>query len=91
MLRQRTQLSELAKSVSENPSYTELKADFGDESDRLVEEFQDLERHVNASALQLIIDVFKETTEPVDRLVKTAMAPTMVRNLLIVLIIVLSL
>jgi hypothetical protein len=38
----------------------------------LLAECQDLERHVNASLLQLLVDVFKETCEPVDRMAKAA-------------------
>ena len=50
-----------------------------------MDELQDLERHVNASVLELYVDVFKETTEPLDRLVRAALDTNTVRPLLKIL------
>ncbi len=38
-------------------------------------EVQDLERHVNAAVLQLIVSSFTETLQPGDRLVRAALKP----------------
>ena len=75
VLKQRNKISELAQSVVDNPTFSELKADFNDNCEFLIQEFQDLERHVNASVLQLIVSTFKETTEPMERLVRAALSP----------------
>ena len=39
-------------------------------------EVQDLERHVNAAVLELIVTTFHETCEPMDRLVRAALKPS---------------
>lgn len=44
-----------------------------------IDEFCELEKDVNLALLNLVVDVFKETTEPLERLVKAAMYSTQVR------------
>ena len=39
----------------------------------MIDEFCELEKNVNMSLLHLIVDIYKETTEPIERLIKTAM------------------
>lgn len=73
VLRQKSQLTEQFKKSEANPEYRELRAEYLDSCDRLVEEIQDLERHVNFGVMWLIADVFKESAEPLERLVKMAM------------------
>ena len=58
-----------------------FRAEFDESCERLSDEFQDLERHVNAAVLQQIVDVFKETTEPLERMMKAALAPSLVSSL----------
>ena len=54
------------------------REDFGVACEQLMQESQDLERHVNGAVLQLIVTVFKETVEPMDRLVRAALKPIVV-------------
>lgn len=52
-----------------------FRSDFENHCDQLIEDFQELERHVNAAVLHQVVDVFKETIEPLERLVKAALSP----------------
>ena len=54
------------------------REDFGGACEQLMHESQDLERHVNGAVLQLIVSTFKETVEPMDRLVRAALKPIVV-------------
>ena len=73
ILRQRSQLSELSKNISTMPALTETAEDFDTACDILLSEFRDLEKHVAAAVTHLIVDVFRETTQPLDRLVKAVL------------------
>ena len=73
LLKERGNVSELGKRLRRGLSgMEELEDELRDSCMSLSAECQDLERHVNASLLQLFVDVFKETCEPVDRMVKAA-------------------
>lgn len=61
--------------VTDNPTFVELREDFNDNCEQLLGEFQDLERHVNAAILHLIVTTFFETTEPLERMIKAALTP----------------
>ena len=39
----------------------------------LMAELRDLERHVNAAVLELVVVALKETTEPIERLLQAAL------------------
>ena len=52
-----------------------FRKDFGGACELLILESQDLERHVNGAVLQLIVSTFRETVEPMDRLVRAALKP----------------
>ena len=67
-------MTELGKNARDNPSLAEVREDFDAACESLVGEFQDLERHVSAAVTQLIVDVFRESTQPLDRLVKGALS-----------------
>ncbi|XP_064630098.1 uncharacterized protein LOC135488988 isoform X2 [Lineus longissimus] len=87
ILRRRSSVSEYLKSMKKYPDYAEIRgyplfkknfsrSDFDEACEKLIDEFHDLERHVNSSILQQIVDIFAETTEPLERLVKAALCPT---------------
>ena len=44
----------------------------------MIDEFCELEKNVNISLLHLVVEVFKETTGPLERLVKAAVYPSQV-------------
>lgn len=52
-----------------------LRADYSDVCETLTDEFCELEKNVNVSLLHLVVEVFKEATEPLERLVKFAVYP----------------
>ena len=49
------------------------REDYNECCESFIDEFCELEKNVNMSLLHLIVDIFKETTEPIERLIKTAM------------------
>ncbi len=65
------------------PSSHDFSIDFMESCSQLMLEVQDLERHVNAAVLELIVTTFHETCEPMDRLVRAALKPAGVRSHLI--------
>ncbi|ELU13813.1 hypothetical protein CAPTEDRAFT_195498 [Capitella teleta] len=73
ILKERGSVAEMGKQLRRGLSeMADVESDLREACMILLAECQDLERHVNASLLQLFVDVFKETTEPVDRMVKAA-------------------
>jgi hypothetical protein len=54
------------------------RKDFDECCELFIDELCELEKHVNIALLHLVVDVFKETTEPLERLVKAAMYNTLV-------------
>ena len=55
------------------------REDYEECCENYIDEFCELEKDVNLALLNLVVDVFKETTEPLERLVKAAMYSTQVR------------
>lgn len=54
------------------------REDYEECCENFIDEFCELEKDVNLALLNLVVDVFKETTEPLERLVKAAMYSTQV-------------
>ena len=81
VFRQLTHVTELHKNVTSSPEFTQLQLDFGDACDCLIEELRDLQRHSSAAVLHLVMDVFKETTEPLSRLLRFALATSQVSDM----------
>jgi hypothetical protein len=52
--------------------------DYDDVCELLTDEFCELEKNVNISLLHLVVEFFKETEEPLERLVKKAVYSDMV-------------
>lgn len=50
-----------------------FREDYDEVCEGLIDEFCDLERHVNMAVLHLIVLTFCQTTETLDKLVQTAM------------------
>jgi len=48
------------------------RGDFDDICETLIDELCELEKNVNISLLHLCVEYFKETTQPLERLVKKA-------------------
>ncbi|KAK3597757.1 hypothetical protein CHS0354_006116 [Potamilus streckersoni] len=65
----------LFESLQTNPEITKIKEDYDDACEIFIDEFCELEKNVSVALLHLIVDVFQETTEPLERLVKAAMYP----------------
>ncbi|KAK6186313.1 hypothetical protein SNE40_008374 [Patella caerulea] len=73
ILQAKGRVLELQTLTKTNPNIIEIRRDFDGVCEMLMDELCDLEKHVNVSLLYLIIDVFKETNQPIDRLLKTAL------------------
>ncbi|OWF53522.1 uncharacterized protein LOC110446295 isoform X2 [Mizuhopecten yessoensis] len=73
ILQLKSQVFKLHSSVKDNPDIQSMQDDFADICESLMDEFYELERNVNLALLHLMIDIFQETTEPLERLVKSAM------------------
>lgn len=54
------------------------REDYDDACELLIDEFCELEKNVNVSLLHLVVEFFKETTEPLENLVKKALYADMV-------------
>lgn len=77
ILHQRSCVSDMGKRLRRGlVELPEIDAELREACRLLLDECQDLERHINASLLQLLVDVFKETCEPIDRMVRAAMEPS---------------
>ncbi|CAH1782849.1 unnamed protein product [Owenia fusiformis] len=62
------------KNVQHNPDFVELRSDYDDSCSNVAMELHDLERHVNNATLHQVVATFKETTQPLDRLVRAALS-----------------
>ena len=72
ILQVRSDVLERYDAVQENPTFTQLVLDFREACERLAQDLLTLENLVKSALVHQVIDVFTETTEPLDRLVKTA-------------------
>ncbi|XP_060073578.1 uncharacterized protein LOC132553356 [Ylistrum balloti] len=73
ILQLKSRVFQLHGSIKDNPDIKAMQDDFNDICENLMDEFYELERNVNLALLHLVIDIFQETTEPLERLVKSAM------------------
>ncbi|XP_033755819.1 catenin alpha-like [Pecten maximus] len=73
ILQLKSRVFQLHSSAKDNPDVKAMQDDFNDVCESLMDEFYELERNVNLALLHLVIDIFQETTEPLERLVKSAM------------------
>ena len=83
-------MTELHKNVTSSPQYKQLQLDFGDACDGLMQELLDLERHTSAAVLHLVMEVFKETSEPLSRLLKAALSTSKVNVFFILILIIIT-
>ncbi|KAL3863862.1 hypothetical protein ACJMK2_005589 [Sinanodonta woodiana] len=65
----------LFESLQANPEITKIKEDYDDACEIYIDEFCELEKTVSVALLHLIVDVFQESTDPLERLVKAVMSP----------------
>ncbi|XP_076104056.1 uncharacterized protein LOC143072834 isoform X1 [Mytilus galloprovincialis] len=65
----------LSITIKEKTDIQRMREDYDECCESLIDEFCELEKNVNMSLLHLIVDIFKETTEPIERLIKAAMYP----------------
>ncbi|XP_071480577.1 uncharacterized protein [Diadema antillarum] len=72
ILQLRSDVTKTHTAMEDNASYSQLLADFGALCEELARDLLTLESLVKSSITHQIVDVFTETTEPMDRLVKTA-------------------
>ncbi|XP_069113867.1 uncharacterized protein [Argopecten irradians] len=73
ILQLKSRVLQLHSSLKDNPDIKAMQDDYSDLCENLMDEFYELERNVNLALLHLVIDIFQETTEPLERLVKSAM------------------
>ena len=60
------------EALQDNPSYSQLDSDFKESCERLAHDLLTLESSVKSALVHQVVDAFTETTEPLDRLVKTS-------------------
>ena len=76
LLRLKNRVADYCNNVLDNPSFQQLHRDFDHLCDKLADDFKDLESVVNVAVLNLLVETFMETHEPLDRLIKAAMMST---------------
>nr|XP_022344861.1 uncharacterized protein LOC111137616 isoform X2 [Crassostrea virginica] len=80
VLQLKSRVLQLNHSMNSNPELPALREDYEECCENYIDEFCELEKDVNLALLNLVVDVFKETTEPLERLVKAAMYSTQERG-----------
>ncbi|KAJ8312557.1 hypothetical protein KUTeg_009930 [Tegillarca granosa] len=73
MLQLKSRVLHLSVTMKLNPDIEKIREDFEETCEILIDESCELEKNVNLALLHLVVEVFKETTEPLERLVKAAM------------------
>ncbi|XP_053407384.1 uncharacterized protein LOC123547184 isoform X2 [Mercenaria mercenaria] len=68
----KSRVIQVYKTVNSDRDETQARGDYDDVCELLTDEFCELEKNVNISLLHLVVEFFKETTEPLERLVKKA-------------------
>ena len=68
----RTDVREQYDAVRENPAFTQLVLDYREACERLAQDLLTMENLIKSALVNQVVDIFTETTEPLDRLVKTA-------------------
>lgn len=76
VLQLKSRVLQLNNSMISNPELPAIREDYEECCENYIDEFCELEKDVNLALLNLVVDVFKETTEPLERLVKAAMYST---------------
>ncbi|XP_056018067.1 uncharacterized protein LOC125679563 isoform X2 [Ostrea edulis] len=76
VLQLKSRVLQLHNSMTGNPELPAIREDYEECCENYIDEFCELEKDVNLALLNLVVDIFKETTEPLERLVKTAMCST---------------
>ena len=71
-MKNRNIILDQSQTVQDNPTFKQLKADYEDSCESLAKELLQLERLVRQAVLYQVVDVFVETTEPLDRMVKAS-------------------
>ena len=64
-------------------SQSDFRQDYDTSCESLTDEFCELEKHVNIALLNLVVEVFKETSEPLERLVRASMTELEVNKMLL--------
>lgn len=54
--------------------FIDFREDYNQHCESLISDIHDMERNVNSLVIRLIVSTFKETTEPLDRLIKAALS-----------------
>lgn len=62
----------IQKTATCNPDMSNIHDDYNDICETWIDECCELEKNVNLSLLHLVVEYFKETTQPLERLVKHA-------------------
>ncbi|XP_052773013.1 uncharacterized protein LOC128211918 isoform X1 [Mya arenaria] len=75
VIQEKCRVVELHRAHVSNLNNQEAKCDFYDVCEALTDEFCELEKNVNVALLHLVVEHFKETTEPLERLIKAALKP----------------
>ena len=81
ILKNRNLIQDQNQTVQDNPSFKQLKADYEDSCEMVAKDLIHLERLVRQAVLYQAVDVFVETTEPLDRMVKAATVRLKVRGI----------
>ncbi|XP_072026985.1 uncharacterized protein [Amphiura filiformis] len=72
ILKNRNIILDQSQSVQDNPAFKQLRADYEESCETLAKELLLIERLVRQAVLYQVVDVFVETTEPLDRMVKAS-------------------
>ncbi|XP_054766366.2 uncharacterized protein LOC129273364 [Lytechinus pictus] len=72
ILQLRSEIMKDLEALRDNPSYSQLNSDFKKSCERLAHDLLTLENLVKSALIHQVVDAFTETTEPLDRLVKTS-------------------
>ncbi|XP_062612716.1 alpha-catenin-like protein hmp-1, partial [Saccostrea cucullata] len=76
VLQLKSRVLQLHNAMKNNPELPAIGEDYDECCENYIDEFCELEKDVNLALLNLVVDIFKETTEPLERLVKAAMYST---------------
>ncbi|XP_048258541.1 uncharacterized protein LOC124139394 [Haliotis rufescens] len=75
VLQVKGRMLELSRSLPQTPPGSHHRREHGEVCETMLDEFCHLEQHVNMALLHLMVDVFKDTTEPLERLLKAVLCP----------------
>ncbi|XP_012942227.1 uncharacterized protein LOC101852205 [Aplysia californica] len=73
ILQGKFRLLELDSAMRDNPQHHNIRLEYDNTCETILDEVCDLEKHVNMTLLQLIVETFMEVTQPLDNLVKAAL------------------